>query len=167
MNWICCVYLFLTCILLNKTRRRRGSIEPGVGMWVSYLNREKKLDKLVGQRPVAPVAPKGLYLYGNVGSGKLPESYTCMLKISNFYNIFCEKWKLPRVIYRDNILCFLNDYYLPLIRISRNYLYIGKTMLMDMFYGATEGVIKHRRRFHFHEVNFYCLEKLMTVVIQS
>jgi hypothetical protein len=26
-------------------------------------------------------------------------------------------------------------------------------MLMDMFYGATEGVIKHRRRFHFHEVN--------------
>ncbi|CAN6291058.1 unnamed protein product [Urochloa humidicola] len=77
------------------TRRRRASIEPGVGKWVSYLNREKKLDKLVGQRPVAPVAPKGLYLYGNVGS--------------------------------------------------------GKTMLMDMFYGATEGVIKHRRRFHFHE----------------
>ncbi|CAL4937134.1 unnamed protein product [Urochloa decumbens] len=77
------------------TRRRRSSIEPGVGKWVSYLNREKKLDKLVGQRPIAPVAPKGLYLYGNVGS--------------------------------------------------------GKTMLMDMFYGATEGVIKHRRRFHFHE----------------
>ncbi|CAN6286148.1 unnamed protein product [Urochloa humidicola] len=77
------------------TRRRRGIIEPGVGKWVSYLNREKKLDKLVGQRPIAPVAPKGLYLYGNVGS--------------------------------------------------------GKTMLMDMFYGATEGVIKHRRRFHFHE----------------
>ncbi|XP_066365669.1 uncharacterized protein [Miscanthus floridulus] len=78
-------------------RRRRGNIEPGVGKWVSYLNREKKLDTLVGQRPVAPVAPKGLYLYGNVGS--------------------------------------------------------GKTMLMDMFYGATEGVIKHRRRFHFHEVD--------------
>ncbi|CAN6297015.1 unnamed protein product [Urochloa humidicola] len=77
------------------TWRRRASIEPGVGKWVSYLNREKKLDKLVGQRPIAPVAPKGLYLYGNVGS--------------------------------------------------------GKTMLMDMFYGATEGVIKHRRRFHFHE----------------
>ena len=91
MNWICCVYLFLTCILLNKTRRRRGSIEPGVGMWVSYLNREKKLDKLVGQRPVAPVAPKGLYLYGNVGSGKLPESYTCTLKIGNFYYFFFVK----------------------------------------------------------------------------
>ncbi|KAL6638664.1 hypothetical protein ACP70R_023775 [Stipagrostis hirtigluma subsp. patula] len=75
--------------------RRRRIIEPGVGKWVSYLNREKKLDTLVGQRPVAPIAPKGLYLYGNVGS--------------------------------------------------------GKTMLMDMFYGATEGVIKHRRRFHFHE----------------
>jgi predicted ATPase len=27
-------------------------------------------------------------------------------------------------------------------------------MLMDMFYGATEGVIKHRRRFHFHEVHY-------------
>lgn len=25
-------------------------------------------------------------------------------------------------------------------------------MLMDMFYRATEGVVKHRRRFHFHEV---------------
>ncbi|XP_024313836.1 AFG1-like ATPase isoform X2 [Brachypodium distachyon] len=77
------------------SRKRRGNLEPGVGRWVSYLNREKKLDTLVGQKPVAPVAPKGLYLYGNVGS--------------------------------------------------------GKTMLMDMFYGATEGVIKHRRRFHFHE----------------
>jgi len=77
--------------LSNKTRRRRGSIEPGVGKWVLYLNREKKLDKLVGQRPVAPVAPKGLYLYGNVGSGKLPESYTCTLKIGNFYYFFFVK----------------------------------------------------------------------------
>ncbi|XP_040378579.1 putative ATPase N2B isoform X2 [Oryza brachyantha] len=77
------------------SRRKRGNIEPGVGKWVSYLNREKKLDTLVGQKPVAPIAPKGIYLYGNVGS--------------------------------------------------------GKTMLMDMFYGATEGLIKHRRRFHFHE----------------
>ncbi|KAG8098966.1 hypothetical protein GUJ93_ZPchr0013g34578 [Zizania palustris] len=75
------------------SRRRRRNIEPGVGKWVSYLNREKKLDTLVGQKPVAPIAPKGIYLYGNVGS--------------------------------------------------------GKTMLMDMFYGATEGLIKHRRRFHF------------------
>jgi len=36
---------------------------------VTYLNREKKLDSLVGGRPVAPKAPKGIYLYGNVGSG--------------------------------------------------------------------------------------------------
>lgn len=78
-----------------NTWRKPQDVEPGVGKWVSYLNREKKLDSLVGPCPVAPVAPKGLYLYGNVGS--------------------------------------------------------GKTMLMDMFYGATEGVVKHRRRLHFHE----------------
>ncbi|XP_020241300.1 lactation elevated protein 1 isoform X2 [Asparagus officinalis] len=76
-------------------RGRRGTPEPGVGKMVSYLNREKKLDSLLGRRPVAPTAPRGIYLYGNVGS--------------------------------------------------------GKTMLMDMFYYATEGIVKHRRRFHFHE----------------
>ncbi|KAL3844302.1 hypothetical protein ACJIZ3_001705 [Penstemon smallii] len=75
--------------------RSPDSVEPGVGKWVSYLNREKKLDSLVSKRPVAPAAPKGLYLYGNVGS--------------------------------------------------------GKTMLMDMFFGATEGIVQHRRRLHFHE----------------
>jgi len=44
-------------------------MEPGVGKWVSYLKREKKLDSLVGRRPTAPPAPKGLYIYGSVGSG--------------------------------------------------------------------------------------------------
>ncbi|KAF3447131.1 hypothetical protein FNV43_RR12311 [Rhamnella rubrinervis] len=73
----------------------RGKLEAGVGKWVSYLNREKKLDSLVGRCPTAPPAPKGLYIYGNVGS--------------------------------------------------------GKTMLMDMFYSATEGIVRHRRRYHFHE----------------
>ncbi|KAI3982002.1 hypothetical protein MKX01_018908 [Papaver californicum] len=76
-------------------RKRNDSVEPGVGKWVSYLNRERRLDSAVGHRPVAPRAPKGLYLYGNVGS--------------------------------------------------------GKTMLMDMFYSSTEGIIPHRRRYHFHE----------------
>ncbi|XP_052299021.1 uncharacterized protein LOC102616217 isoform X2 [Citrus sinensis] len=76
-------------------RKNPENVEPGVGRWVSYLNRERKLDSLVGRCPTAPPAPKGLYLYGNVGS--------------------------------------------------------GKTMLMDMFYGATEGIVKHRQRFHFHE----------------
>ncbi|XP_051129387.1 uncharacterized protein LOC127250251 [Andrographis paniculata] len=75
--------------------RNPDNIEPGVGKWVSYLNREKKLDSSVGLRPKAPPAPKGLYIYGNVGS--------------------------------------------------------GKTMLMDMFYTATEGIVKHRKRLHFHE----------------
>ncbi|XP_073128674.1 uncharacterized protein [Henckelia pumila] len=77
------------------TSRKPDNVEPGVGKWVSYLNREKRLDSLVGQRPTAPPAPKGLYIFGNVGS--------------------------------------------------------GKTMLMDMFYGATEGIVQHRKRFHFHE----------------
>ncbi|XP_075100417.1 uncharacterized protein LOC107831381 isoform X1 [Nicotiana tabacum] len=88
---------------INKSRnifqrwmsRKAEDVEEGVGKWVSYLNREKKLDSLVGHRPAAPPAPKGLYLYGNVGS--------------------------------------------------------GKTMLMDMFYKASDGIVKHRRRFHFHE----------------
>lgn len=75
--------------------KKPENVESGVGKWVSYLNREKKLDSLIGRRPTAPPAPKGLYLYGNVGS--------------------------------------------------------GKTMLMDMFYSASEGILKHRRRFHFHE----------------
>ncbi|KAG5601536.1 hypothetical protein H5410_032906 [Solanum commersonii] len=87
---------------INKSRnifqrwmsRKPEDVEEGVGKWVSYLNREKKLDSQVGRRPAAPPAPKGLYLYGNVGS--------------------------------------------------------GKTMLMDMFYKASEGIVKHRRRFHFH-----------------
>ncbi|KAL8130468.1 hypothetical protein V2J09_019623 [Rumex salicifolius] len=74
---------------------KSNDVELGPGKWVSYLNRERKLDSLVGKRPVAPPAPKGLYLHGNVGS--------------------------------------------------------GKTMLMDMFYAATEGTVQHRRRLHFHE----------------
>ncbi|KAI8547501.1 hypothetical protein RHMOL_Rhmol07G0200700 [Rhododendron molle] len=68
------------------SRTKPENVEPGVGKWVSYLNRERKLDSLIGRRPTAPPAPKGLYLYGNVGSGI-----------------------------------------------------------------ATEGIVKHRRRFHFHE----------------
>lgn len=31
--------------------------------------------------------------------------------------------------------------------------FIGKTMLMDIFYSATEGIVKHRSRFHFHEAS--------------
>ncbi|XP_016574969.2 AFG1-like ATPase isoform X1 [Capsicum annuum] len=99
---------------INKSRnifqrwmsRKPEDVEEGVGKWVSYLNREKKLDSQVGRRPAAPPAPKGLYLYGNVGSGTI-----------------------------DSCL-FIRH---------------GKTMLMDMFYKASEAIVKHRRRFHFHE----------------
>lgn len=59
----------------------------------------------------------------------------------------------------------MNDYHISLIQILRNYLYIGKTMLMDMFYGATEGVIKHRRRFHFHEVYLYKSQPYILYVV--
>lgn len=38
---------------------------------------------------------------------------------------------------------------------------VGKTMLMDMFYSATEGIVKHRRRYHFHEVSFWlCFDNI-------
>lgn len=57
--------------VLSWLSKKPANVEPGVGKWVSYLNRERKLDSVVGRRPSAPPAPKGLYLYGNVGSGML------------------------------------------------------------------------------------------------
>lgn len=62
-------------------RKKPENMEPGVGKWVSYLKREKKLDSIVGRRPTAPPAPKGLYIYGNVGTG------TCIL---SFFSILAE-----------------------------------------------------------------------------
>ncbi|XP_050364798.1 uncharacterized protein LOC126783383 [Argentina anserina] len=89
------------------SKKRPENVEPGVGKWVSYLNRERKLDSVVGRRPTAPAAPKGLYIYGNVGS--------------------------------------------------------GKTMLMDMFYSATEGIVKHRKRYHFHEAMLKINEQMHNI----
>ncbi|KAK4274426.1 hypothetical protein QN277_017646 [Acacia crassicarpa] len=89
------------------SRKKPKNMEPGVGKWVSYLNRENKLDSMVGPRPKAPPAPKGLYIYGNVGS--------------------------------------------------------GKTMLMDMFYIATERIVKHRRRYHFHEAMLRINEQMHNI----
>ncbi|KAL0447333.1 UNVERIFIED_CONTAM: putative ATPase N2B [Sesamum latifolium] len=45
-------------ILQKWMSRKFDNVEPGVGKWVSYLNREKKLDSLVGKRPTAPPAQK-------------------------------------------------------------------------------------------------------------
>ncbi|KAJ0090466.1 hypothetical protein Patl1_12443 [Pistacia atlantica] len=92
-------------------RKKPKNVEPGVGKWVSYLNRERKLDSLVGQRPTAPPAPKGLYIYGNVGS--------------------------------------------------------GKTMLMDMFYCGTEGIVKHRRRLWKNQVEENSLQSSISNWITS
>lgn len=98
---------FLGKWLDRKMGFKPVNVEPGVGKWVSYLNRERKLDSLVGRRPIVPTAPKGLYIYGNVGS--------------------------------------------------------GKTMLMDMFYNATKGIVTHRRRFHFHEAMLEINERMHKV----
>lgn len=71
-KWIYCKKILLIWVYIcnHQTRKRHEHAEPGVGKMVSYFNREKKLDSLIGRRPIAPSAPKGLYLYGNVGSGK-------------------------------------------------------------------------------------------------
>jgi len=70
------------CAIAFWYRRKPQDVEPGVGKWVSYLNREKKLDSLVGPRPVPPVAPRGLYLYGNVGSGKISFSVSVLPSVA-------------------------------------------------------------------------------------
>lgn len=54
--------------LLRKAKNI--AVEPGAGFLVAHIEREKKLDSLVGTRPQAPSAPQGIYLYGNVGCGE-------------------------------------------------------------------------------------------------
>lgn len=56
------------CGLFRKTRNI--SVEQGAGFMVARIEREKKLDFIVGRRPHAPTAPQGVYLYGNVGCGE-------------------------------------------------------------------------------------------------
>ncbi|KAI4376901.1 hypothetical protein MLD38_014608 [Melastoma candidum] len=51
------------------SRKRPENLEPAVGKWVSYLNPERELDSVVGRCPT-PCAPRSVYLYDNVGSGK-------------------------------------------------------------------------------------------------
>jgi predicted ATPase len=54
----------------HKFRKGKNSyVEPGPGFMVAHIKREKKIDELIGPRPVSPRAPQGLYLYGNVGCG--------------------------------------------------------------------------------------------------
>eukprot|EP00249_Psilotum_nudum_P016848 c26018_g1_i1 orf=530-2434(-) len=53
------------------SRRRGGKhVERGAGRMVARIKREKEIDLLVGPRPVLPLGPQGLYIYGSVGCGK-------------------------------------------------------------------------------------------------
>lgn len=72
-----CFFFKWFCLFGECFRRRQMNVEPGVGKWVSYLNRERKLDSIVGSRPAVPPAPKGLYIYGNVGCGMLMDATLC------------------------------------------------------------------------------------------
>jgi hypothetical protein len=60
------------CGLFRKARNI--SVEQGAGFMVARIEREKKLDSIVGRRPHAPTAPQGVYLYGNVGCGECSTS---------------------------------------------------------------------------------------------
>lgn len=57
------------CELIFR-RTKNISVEPSSGFMVARIEREKKLDSIVGRRPSAPKAPQGIYLYGNVGCGE-------------------------------------------------------------------------------------------------
>lgn len=67
---------------------------------VSYLNREKKLDSIVGTRPAAPPAPRGLYLYGSVGSGMhVLQILALCSEIFWYYSVPYQKYNLLFVAY--------------------------------------------------------------------
>ena len=98
-------------------RKSSENIEPGVGKWVSYLNRERKLDSLVGRCPSAPHAPRGLYIYGNVGSGKFLTTikfYMASLDISYHFTLIYAYNLTITVIYAYNftinliLICWTN-----------------------------------------------------------
>lgn len=168
---ICNANCYFTCYYFNPFlylwslswfSRNPDNVEPGVGKWVSYLNREKKLDLLVGLRPTAPSAPKGLYIYGNVGSGlplHLTQSliYHRILSHLEFYIVVllqsfqfsCWSRSCLFIILLQVEFLIQSRQWGTKITIP----YPGKTMLMDMFYGATEGIVQHRKRLHFHEAS--------------
>lgn len=94
-------------LLILSLRKKSENIEPGVGKWVSYLNRERKLDSLVGRCPSAPHAPRGLYIYGNVGSGKflnMINVYVASLEISYQLNAAHYYFLTDNIFYTNFLL---------------------------------------------------------------
>ena len=75
-----------------------------MGKWVSYLNRERKLDSFTGRRPTAPPAPKGLYIYGNVGSG----IFLSLIMFNSKENIFQQKMVLISHLTASSNILFLS-----------------------------------------------------------
>jgi hypothetical protein len=52
-----------------------------------------------------------------------------------------------------------SDFYINVLRFKLTFWLTGKTMLMDMFFNATDGVVKQRKRLHFHAVILFVLYK--------
>jgi predicted ATPase len=68
---------------------KNGYVEPGPVFMVAHIKREKKIDELIGPRPVSPRAPRGLYLYGNVGCGR---RHTIFCFLSSYVDVNSKRY---------------------------------------------------------------------------
>jgi hypothetical protein len=58
-----------------------------------------------------------------------------------------------------------SDFFMNVLHFKLSFWLTGKTMLMDMFFNATEGVVKQRKRLHFHAVIWFVLYKTQNSLI--